>query len=85
MTGKHSSIHPTLRSDRATLPWKRRRRIEFSSWPRLTIDASPSSAAMSTRGQPSLAVTGSLRRSDSPSFHPAMPDRLREGRDADVP
>jgi hypothetical protein len=84
MTGKHSSIHPTLRSDRATLPWKRRRRIEFSSWPPLTIDVRPVSTAMSTRGHPSPAVAGSLPRSDSPLSHPAVSDSLRKGRDEDV-
>ena len=56
VTHKHSAIHPTLRSDRATLPWKRRRRIEFASWPRLMIDASPTSTAMVSRWHPLPAV-----------------------------
>ena len=84
MTHKHSAIHPTLRSDRATLPWKRRRRIEFASWPRLMIDASPTSTAMVSSGHPLPAVGESsdavIRR------HTIQRCRTAGvGRDADVP
>ena len=85
MTDKHSSIHPALRSDRVTLPWKRRRRIEFSAWPPLTIDAGSISAAAPTRVHPSHTVAETLRRGNSLPLHPAMPNTPCEVRDEDVP
>jgi hypothetical protein len=36
MTEKHSPVHPALRVDFVTAPWKRRRRINFNAWARIT-------------------------------------------------
>jgi hypothetical protein len=52
MTKKHSSVHPALRADSVSVPWKRRRRIDFNAWSRVTaeterIPAVPSAAVRS--------------------------------------
>ncbi|MDF3041500.1 MAG: hypothetical protein K0Q71_4206, partial [Thermomicrobiales bacterium] len=35
MTEKRSPVHPALRADLVTVPWKRRRRINFNAWTRV--------------------------------------------------
>jgi hypothetical protein len=41
MTERHSPVHPALRVDFVTLPWKRRRRITFNAWTRVTAETEP--------------------------------------------
>ena len=38
MTEKHSSVHPALRADFVTVPWKRRRRINVNVGARVTAE-----------------------------------------------
>jgi hypothetical protein len=65
MTDKHSPVHPALRVDFVSAPWKRRRRINFNAWARITpetqhIPAVPSAPV------PLLPRSGLLRRDRVP-------------------
>ena len=63
MTQKHSPIHPALRAHVVTEPWKRRRRIDFNTWPRLTVEteripAMPSAPVRPSPGPEPLRLGG---------------------------
>jgi hypothetical protein len=55
MTKKHSPVHPALRIHFVTVPWKRRRRINFNAWARVTAKTEP------IPGVPSATVPTLLR------------------------
>jgi hypothetical protein len=65
MTEKHSPVHPALRVDFVTAPWKRRRRINFNAWARITPETQHISAVPSAP-VPLLSRSGLLRRDRVP-------------------
>jgi hypothetical protein len=54
MSEKHSPVHPALRVDFVTVPWKRRRRINFNAWTRVTAKTEPIPAVPSATVPPPL-------------------------------
>jgi hypothetical protein len=54
MTKKHSPVHPALRVDFVTVPWKRRRRINFNAWARVTAKTEPIPVVPSSMVRPPL-------------------------------
>jgi hypothetical protein len=78
MTGKHSPVHPALRVDFVTVPWKRRRRINFNAWARITPDTETIPCVPSSAVRP-LPRSRPLRLDRvPPDVLAAMGEALRE-------
>ena len=84
MTGKHSPVHPALRVDFVTMPWKRRRRINFDAWARITPETEGIPAVPSPVVRP-LPRSGPVRRDRVPPdvlalMGQMLPEKTQEGR-----
>jgi hypothetical protein len=66
MAQKHSPVHPALRADFVTVPWRRRRRIDFNAWARVTAETERIPATPSAAVRP-LPRSGILQRDRLPS------------------
>ena len=83
MTGKHSPVHPALRVDFVTVPWKRRRRINFNAWARITPETETIPSVPSTAVRP-LPRSRPLRLDRvPPDVLAAMGETLREKTEED--
>lgn len=69
MTEKHSPVHPALRADFVTVPWKRRRRINFSAGARVTAETE-GIPAVPLAPVPPLPRSGPLPLDRLPSAEP---------------
>ena len=52
MTEKRSPVHPALRADFVTVPWKRRRRINLNAWARVAAETERIPVVPSTAVRP---------------------------------
>ena len=75
MTGKHSPVHPALRVDFVTMPWKRRRRIDFTAWACITPETEGIPAVPLAAGRP-LPRSGPLGRDRVPPAVLALMDEM---------